>query len=316
MGVSNAAQILYKSVELSWENVVYIGHELNENDSGPCIDIDANLLGFKFNGNAGGPVYEIMRCAHTSIDSGFRVVIIADGENRHSAKRASYARKFNCEKNRIKAIELERKLTLCLQEGKSKLDVDEISFQLQKARKMSNYSLPEIFSCLLREAVLQHTSSDIEFIVSDKFQADPIIAKRSVDGVSNLIWSSDSDFAVHNPEALLIKDFKLSRRSNVPYDVILWTGDGVIADHVSTLLMNRFPAFKDNHNIFSIPKFPVLEDESDYLSRAIIGCAIGCDFWEKGQVGIGPAAIMRWKQSSNNTKYSAVDRRKFFLTRL
>ena len=80
MGVSNAAQILYKSVELSWENVVYIGHELNENDSGPCIDIDANLLGFKFNGNAGGPVYEIMRCAHTSIDSGFRVVIIADGE--------------------------------------------------------------------------------------------------------------------------------------------------------------------------------------------------------------------------------------------
>ena len=63
MGVSNAAQILYKSVELSWENVVYIGHELNENNSGRCIDIDANLLGFKFNGNAGGPVYEIMRCA-------------------------------------------------------------------------------------------------------------------------------------------------------------------------------------------------------------------------------------------------------------
>mmetsp|Transcript_35119 Transcript_35119/g.69228 ORF Transcript_35119/g.69228 Transcript_35119/m.69228 type:complete len:94 (+) Transcript_35119:201-482(+) len=63
MGVSNAAQILYKSAEISWENIVYIENELNENNSGPCIDIDINLLGFKFNGNVGGPVYEIMQCA-------------------------------------------------------------------------------------------------------------------------------------------------------------------------------------------------------------------------------------------------------------
>ena len=300
MGVSGPDKLLYKSINLTWEHIAYIGHEIynkgmveNIDKNKPTIDIDGNLLGFKFKDKAGGPVYEIMRCVDVALKSGFKVNVVVDGDSRHSAKRASYTRSFKREMHRLEAIDFERKLTISLQDGSPRESSNRISKQLQKARKLASNLLLPTFSEQMYESILNHNHSDLQYIKSKDFQADPIIAKRSIDGVSDVIWSSDSDFAVHNPNAILIKDFKYSRSSHNPDDIVLWTGNNSMVEKISALLKRRFPIFEQGADIFVAPKFPLFDSEPDYMCRAIIGCAIGCDFWEGGQIGVGASSIMK-----------------------
>ena len=176
-----------------------------------------------------------MRCVDADLKSGFEVNAVFDGDTHHSAKRASYTRTFEREKHRIKSIDLERKLTISLQDGSAKEISNGISIQLQKSRK-ANSLLPPTFSQHLHNVIIQYDDPALHYIVSEYFQVDPIIAKRSVDGLLHVIWSSNSDFVVHNPNALLIKDIKYARLSHTPYDIVLWAGDSVIVDKIMIML--------------------------------------------------------------------------------
>ena len=108
-------------------------------------------------------------------------------------------------------------------------------YSYKKSNK-SNSSLPPTFSQHLHDVIIQHDDPGLHYVMSEDFQADPIIAKRSIDGLSHIIWSNDSEFVVHNPNALLIKDIKYARSSHTPYDIVLWAGDSVIVDKIMIML--------------------------------------------------------------------------------
>ena len=109
--------------------------------------------------------------------------------------------------------------------------------------KESSIILPG-FSELCHEVTLYHNDPDLNCIMSEVFQANPIIVKRIIDNLSHLIWSSDSDFVIHNPNAVLMRDYKYSRSSGTPYHIVLWAGDTDIAEEISILLNRRFLVLK------------------------------------------------------------------------
>ena len=128
-----------------------------------------------------------------------------------------------------------------------------------------------------------------------QFQVDPLIAIRNVNGVSDLIWSNDSDFIAHNPQCILIKGHKVGR-DGIPYAIILGTGDVRITDKVTKILNAKFSKDfdRDDSSLFTRPKFPIFEKESNYMCRALIACALGNDYWKDGQAGVGPSTVSKW----------------------
>jgi len=138
---------MYKSIPLDWEHIVHIAHELarartqmtyNDSDTNvvtirhprPVIDLDANLIGFNYIDAAKGSAQAVMECAQAGVDNGIEMVIIADGDSRHSSKRSSASRAVGREKNRINAIEMEMRLSKCLQQNGDQTVVEELSIAL------------------------------------------------------------------------------------------------------------------------------------------------------------------------------------------
>lgn len=107
-----------------------------------------------------------------------------------------------------------------------------ISIQLQKHRILASNLLPPIF----RESILHHNDPDLNYIISDDFQIDLVIANRSIDDLSHVIWSCHSDFVAHSPNSILIKDLKCSTSSHIPHNIVIWTRDRSIVEKTSILL--------------------------------------------------------------------------------
>ena len=148
-----------------------------------------------------------MRCIDALLKSGFEVDVFVDGDQQHSTKRSSYTQAFEREKQRLESISLQRKLAISLQDNSPKDVCDTIAKNLDKANQQSCNTLPSSFSVDLSDAIEYHNHPNLNFFKSEEFQADPMIVKRSIDGLSDIIWSNDTDFLVHNSEAVLLKDF-------------------------------------------------------------------------------------------------------------
>ena len=210
MGVSSPAKLMYKSIPLDWEHVVHIAHELartrtrtqtayNNSDTNvaiirhprPVIDLDANLIGFNYIDAAKGSAQAVMECAQAGVDNGIEMVIIADGDSRHSSKRSSASRAVGREKNRMNAMEMEMKLSKSLQENADQAVIGELSKALAKERHKARRALPHDFANVLKSEVAQRSHALLKFKKSE-LQADPLICQRAVRGISDIVWSSDS----------------------------------------------------------------------------------------------------------------------------
>lgn len=67
------------------------------------------------------------------------------------------------------------------------------------------------------------------------------MSRHSINNVTEIIWSSDSDLLVQSPKVILIKDFTFSASKAVPQNLVLLTGDALTAIKVSDILASRFP---------------------------------------------------------------------------
>ena len=55
--------------------------------------------------------------------------------------------------------------------------------------------------------------------------------------------------------------------------------------------------YETEEDIFLSPTFPILDEEQGHMCCKLIGCAIGCDFWEGCQSKIGACTVIKWWQS-------------------
>ena len=121
MGVNNCSSFLFKSQPIDFDHFVEVLFQLakrNKRESDllpqstdvytPCIDLDANNIGFK---DLKAPVNYIFRIVVSCVRKGINVTVVVDDDKRHHSKRASYARNAEREKSRLDSIEMEMKLT-------------------------------------------------------------------------------------------------------------------------------------------------------------------------------------------------------------
>ena len=107
-------------------------------------------------------------------------------------------------------------------------------------------------------------------------QADPLIAERSLDYTSYMIWSNDSDFIFHNPNCVQIFDYKIVRGKLSNF--VFATGSENTADLISSILSTRYGKYKDVE-IFNPPKHKIWELEPDPLNWEVLACSIGNGYW-------------------------------------
>jgi len=122
------------------------------------IDLDANLIGFNYiDAAAKGSAQAVMECAQAGVDNGIEMVIIADGDSRHSSKRSSASRAVGREKNRMNAMEMDMKLSKSLQENADQILIGELSKALEKERNKARWALPHDFANVLKSEVARHS---------------------------------------------------------------------------------------------------------------------------------------------------------------
>lgn len=121
MGLDNPKDFSFRSIPLSFDQVLHVIHELNKencNVSGgasrapnsslvstqneschpPMVDIDANNVAFKyFLSRKTSPVHGIIQLADLFVNNDTDVCVVADGKLRHDTKRESTTRKVKIE---------------------------------------------------------------------------------------------------------------------------------------------------------------------------------------------------------------------------
>ena len=168
------------------------------------------------------------------------------------------------------------------------------------------------FSTDLEEAIGIYNHSEAKGSISLKkteSQADPLIAKWSLDIISTAIISNDSDFLVHNPMCLQIFKWTLPRKGE-PTNIILATAHIDTVHSVTNILRSQYKSL-DKEEIFCVCKCPIFEIEENVHCRALVACAIGNDYWEGGQYKFGVVAALGVVKSAQKKK-NVSSRYKFY----
>ena len=185
---------------------------------GKRIDVDANALAYKMIGkDAGKPIGEILasmalhlkQLAHSG---GFVITVIFDGVSRPDCKRASLSRRkerFLNEANRmycrLKSLQLKAKYEKDRNDDDKK-KLEQYTRECQKLEKLCarSLSIPGNVASLLSERLMMFGACSPnenggyvdENVITAKFQADSLIACRSMSNLSDFIYGNDSDYFV------------------------------------------------------------------------------------------------------------------------
>ena len=117
--------------------------------------------------------------------------------------------------------------------------------------------------------------SDCVTFQKSHLQADPVLTRRNIMDLSDVVWSNDSDLIVHNPCCVLIHSYSLPQSGSIK-NIILPTGHIRSAEMISNIL-NRHPQYRKKP-VFKPPKYPIFDIDLQVTSRALISCAIDNDY--------------------------------------
>ena len=343
MGINSCSRgnILWKATGLTL-------HSLKSFGFGNKIDVDGNLLFYQIQGSGGKSIELIVREMAASLkqiahSGGFVVTVVMDGNARPDCKRASWERrkddsliKTNRMYCRLKMLEMSSRLE---NEAMNEEKRNEIKNQLHlynEATKSLEKKCNRLgMSTRFCDLLLQRLSFTKAFqmnenggfvspkIIKAKFQADYVIALRSLEKKNDFIYSSDSDFAgllgndcvlidkVQNTGGRLLKKKnskkeKKNAKENKKKEILLdatsfaVTLSGVINRRMSELRQRLEQREKNSKVIWTRAKLPLFEDKPQRL-RALIALTLGCDVFQ-GIKQCGPTMIKNILEKINNEK--------------
>lgn len=195
------------------------------------LDIDVNNIACTvFSGMTEKEVVNGMAflCKMFAHECGFIVTLIFDGDVLHDSKRDSLRRKareyakINTFIFRQKAMEIGATIDECSSSTNDERSrIFRYNDACRKLEKLSTILFSMSLIDILREKLIEigafdSNESNHGYISSNmmksKFQADSILAKRRIDGLSDFIYSNDSDFLTYlGPLAVIIKSIKFSK---------------------------------------------------------------------------------------------------------
>jgi hypothetical protein len=303
MGIQSQAALLFKSKEVSLDDIVYLleQHHAERKRSAlttrvrPKVTVDASLIAYKHLGTSLHPSDSVFVISAALAKRNVDVYIICDPPTRHHSKRAHHQRVGKKEISKLQ-------LMLC------RMELSRSGGDLEKAQKLTNTiqerlekaesraSLPSNFISKLEEAVSKYNTQGRGEISMDiaPFQADPSIADVAIRGECKAILSGDSDFSMYvgpggpdNMGDIMIRDIKISQKHSTITSGTIITGQSQVARRIEELLSHR-----EQSSVFPVePKFPLFDGVIDQKMRALIAIALGCDALPGGVPGVGAASL-------------------------
>ena len=309
MGIKTCGRgsVLWKATGLSLDS-------LQAFDIGKRIDVDANLLFCSLQRNRTknktieDTVEDLALLLKEVAHGGFIVTIVIDGDARPDCKRATLKRrkgdsltKINRMYCRFKVLELSSRLE---KEAMNENKRSEIKNELQSfndaakslERKCDRFLIRDDFSGLL----LHRLKSINAFkknknggfvcpkILKAKFQADYVIALRSVEGKNDFIYSCDGDFAALIGNECVMID-KIQNKGNVFEVSLAGPCNKKMLDLRRRLKKSKL---KSSGITWIKAKYPLFQDQPQDV-RAMIAIALGCDVWIDGIKQVGVSAIKK-----------------------
>jgi hypothetical protein len=298
---------------------------LKDLNIGNKIDVDGNALAWKI--GCGKPIPEVIQLMASFLkvlahSGGFNITVILDGQ-RPDCKRDTWFRqkerkldeinKLFC---RLKAIEFDKKT-----DEDSITAFDSFNREAKRLEKKSSRSItfPSDFGDRLSERLMMINACSLnenggivnERVIKAKFQADSLIAKRSVDSKSNFILADDSDFAaLLGKKCILIKNIKQTygtdkgrgrrskrkeNESSELHDSTLFSVDmvGSCNERMQELKtrLDETGIHRDGYK-WNKAETPIFKYESHRL-RATIALILGCDVYKDGLKNVGRVKVYK-----------------------
>lgn len=318
MGIKGCSPgtVIWSASNMTFKSI----HNLNV---GKRIDVDGNLLAWKLGMTK--PISDVISLMASFLKTvanygGFEITVIFDGDVRPDCKRASWSRRkhreldsINKQYCRFKALEVGRKMS------SSSLDAFEIKKYTHEFREFSkfaksletkskrNIDIPPDMPQRLSERLMMIGACDkgpnggyvVEHIIKAKFQADSVIAHRSVNGKSDFILSEDTDFfGLLGSKCILIKKITFPKSKN---QINILNDTKFIIAGACNKRMVEFKHIIDSSTLLSIEDkavewlvaaTPILSYSNPFL-RGMVALTLGCDILLNGVRDIGIVKLQK-----------------------
>ena len=335
MGIAGATKVKWVGKGLTLKII----QTLNVGNS---IDVDASALAYKIIGKDGGkPVSEIftsmaLHLKHLAHSGGFVVTVIFDGVDRPDCKWASLKRRkesFLNDANRIycrlKASQLKAKYKKEGNAAGNKEKLDEYLKESKRLERICSRSLkiPENAANMLSERLMmigacvpnENGGYVDESVITSIFQADSLIACRSVSNLNDIIYGEDSDyFVLLGRKCLLMWNMKKvagdkqrgrkKKRKNdgkeivsdaTHYEVEIYGACNVKMENLQSRLIQS-KANVPTDLTWKKEEYPLFSSVGPML-RVLVALTLGCDVFD-GIKGISCSTINdKLKQIQNDT---------------
>ena len=338
MGIDNSANIIFKADSfVSRELVSALDHMSDDSSSRSAsqtkrIDCDvSNIihdLSYKharvYSTKLVREVANFLKLL--SSDSGFIVTAILDGDVRPQSKRDAFKRRYNSTMNRINsyycrqmAMKIASKpVNEMTSAEKKRLDL--FNNEAKALESSSRMTVPSDFMEQLDSALVENGAYIADRksggyvsrqIIKAEFEADYIMAYRYRKGLSNLVYSTDSDMsALCGPSCISIRYFgeekdkekKKNKRKNdneTSSQALVYNisgGSNVIMQKMKTHVESTFP---NNMITFEEAKYPLL-DNTNPLTLGLTVVGLGCDVLPGGVSGVTAKGI--WSEIEKKKK--------------
>ena len=270
-------------------------------------------------------------------DSGFVVTAVLDGNFRPQSKRDAFKRRFDSTMNRINSYYCRQAAMKITGKGKETM----MSYEKEMLKKYNNEAkvlemqtkmqVPFNFFEQLEEALEELECFDVDResggyvsrnLIKAEFEADYMIAYRFRNGLSDIIYSTDSDMsALCGVDCISIHYFGEekgakkreqsggSKNNNGNHDDNNKTtftynisgGSNKLMNKMEHHIRKKFPSTKI---MFKEAKYPLLETTNPLTIAAVV-VGIGCDVIPGGISGVTPLAL--WNEVEKMNKDGVSD---------
>ena len=327
MGIHCGNLINYIVNDLSLSDLFNIAKFRSQRRSDSCaypmVDIDASWIVRRFVGvSYEQRILYLFQLIILLLNSGFAVTVICDGEKRHHTKRATTKRftenyQMMLDHQRYKCM-----LIQCCSSSHTNNITSEEKEKLEKKIKSLERKLNEpmidvgneLFNRIISEVQkLTGEFNDIDFnqleILQAEFQADSVIAYRSIRTLNDVVFSSDTDQSVLVAgDCCCVNVYKLIHNNNKKSleNVSLFS-----PSRETILSIVRVINISMDSPKIKLAKYPIFDHVFQEEVRALFAVGIGCDVYLSGIKNITPRVIFDFmnqpKNGPNETPTSLYD---------
>ena len=293
-----------------------IDNQINPNN--PVIDIDSSWIYRSTNIVIDNRLNWMISLGIELSKAGFIVMFICDGHFRHHSKIASIDRKTKYQKSMVNGLVLRTELMKIAEKRKESNNAEDISNYcieenelskkiktIDKQQQSSSINVGNEFFFDIKKAIEElpknsfgNRNGTIE-VVQALYQADSVMAYRSINNMSTIIFSSDSDLAALTGNCIGIKSFKFDDKIKVKNErlcnFVIYTPSSDVLQNIKISI-----CLESSSTRIKQSKYPIFDKIDDINIRGLLAVGLGCDVFLPGVDQLGKTNLQKYIIANKN----------------